>query len=140
MITSSSQTRILKKLLGRINRVVHFLPNQIPPLLIIILSVFVIKQFKKAEINTLQLKKTFINLQKVSRYLIWRTYATEPVLDRSASHSGLWQVFELICFWVGDLRQLESPWPGVWTNGNFIQLIVAEPQGLTDLHAWPVSG
>ena len=37
------------------------------------------------------------------------TYATEPVLDRSASHSGLWQVFELICFRVGDLCQLESP-------------------------------
>ena len=44
------------------------------------------------------------------------TYATEPVLDRSASHSGLWQVFELICFRVGDQRQLESP--GVGTTGS----------------------
>ena len=30
--------------------------------------------------------------------------------------------------------------PGVWTTGNFIQLIVAESQGLTDPHALPVSG
>ena len=66
------------------------------------------------------------------------TYATEPVLDRSASHSGLWQVFELICFRVGDLRQLGAP--GVGTTGSFIQLIVAGSKGLTDPHAWPVSG
>ena len=26
------------------------------------------------------------------------TYTTEPVLEFSAIHSGLWQVFELICF------------------------------------------
>ena len=28
----------------------------------------------------------------------------------------------------------------MWTTGSFIQLIVAESQRLTDLHAWPVSG
>ena len=27
----------------------------------------------------------------------------------------------------------------MWTPGSFIQLIVAESQGLTDPHAWPVS-
>ena len=61
------------------------------------------------------------------------TYTTEPVLDRSASHRSLWQIFELICFWVGDLRQLESPKCG--DHRNFIQLIVAGFQGFTDPHA-----
>ena len=66
------------------------------------------------------------------------TYATEPVLDCSASHSGLWQIFELTCFRVGDLCQLESP--GMGTTGSVIQLIVAETQGLSDPQAWPVFG
>ena len=48
---------------------------------------------------------------------------------------GNWYVF-LVC----DLRQLETGEPpGVWTTGSYIQLIVAESQGLTDPHAWPVS-
>ena len=33
----------------------------------------------------------------------------------------------------------DSRAPGVWTTGSFIQLIVAESQGLTDTDAWPVS-
>ena len=54
------------------------------------------------------------------------TYATKPVLDRSASHRSLWQVFELICFRVGDLHQLESP-----RGGDHRKLSSAECCGIS---------
>ena len=58
------------------------------------------------------------------------TYATEPFAI-AAPPSVVFGKYM-------DLRQLESP--GVWTTGNYIQLIAGESKGLTDPHAWPVSG
>ena len=57
------------------------------------------------------------------------TFATEPVLDRSASHS------------VSGLETYAS-WraPGVGATGSFNQLISAGSKGFTDPHAWSVSG
>ena len=65
-------------------------------------------------------------------------YATEPVAIAAPPTVACGKYMELICFRVGDLRQLESP--GLWTTRSFIQLIAAESKGLIDPHAWPVSG